>query len=492
MAHRKYRLVGFGMLALGGAGILGMTSMLHPAPALADSTDPDYALILGPGGFGNTTELPTYVSAVDSLYLDNSHIIDGATNVPYSDYDFNLVPVDTPEGIFPTSLGTLDSATNQAVSELNTAIETAIGNADGGQVTVFGYSESATTAVLLQEQLQAQAALGTPLPYSPEQLTFVLVGDPSNPDGGLYERLVPSLATDLPYHTDIYTQEYDGFADFPKYPSDVLADVNAELGAVYDHLTYADLTPSQIDSAIPLASTDPNGDYFMIPTTDLPLLDPLRLLGAPGNAMADLLQPDATLLVNLGYGNLSFTEGYDLGPANVPSPFGLMPDVNMSELGPMLEQGWQEGMAAAASDLANSAAYTFGSSPALTELEDAAYTFGITNTQDPSILEFLQAVGQWGADELGFGSSFTNFTDGFTSLQNSFTGLQDGFTGLQDGFQSFEASFADFEALLSTPWTLGGASAAEALTSGALDATPLATSLSDFATDFLSQLPGLF
>jgi hypothetical protein len=126
-----------------------------------------------------------------------------------------------------------------------------------------------------------------------------------------------------------------------------------------------------------------------------------------------------------------------------------------------------------------------GTSPALESLEQAAYTFGITNTTDPSILEFLQAVGQWGADELGFGSSFTNFTNGFTSLQDTFTGLQ-------DGFQNFEAGFANFEALLSDPWTFGSASAVDALTSGALDATPLATSLSDFATDFLGQLPGLF
>jgi hypothetical protein len=40
----------------------------------------------------------------------------------------------------------------------------------------------------------------------------------------------------------------------------------------------------------------------------------------------------------------------------------------------------------------------------LAGLEDAAYTFGITNTPDPSLLEFLQAVGQWGATELGFGA----------------------------------------------------------------------------------------
>jgi hypothetical protein len=96
MAHRKYRLVGFGLLAVSGASILGMTSMLHSASALADAADPDYALILGPSGFGDVSDLPRYVSAVDGLYLDSSHVIDGITDMPYSHHDFNLVPVDSP------------------------------------------------------------------------------------------------------------------------------------------------------------------------------------------------------------------------------------------------------------------------------------------------------------------------------------------------------------------------------------------------------------
>ncbi len=504
MAHRKYRWVGLGMLATGGASILGMTSMLHPASALADggvdaaaAVEPsNYALVLGPGGFGTVSDLPLYGTQIEDLYLNNDvgrGVPDGITGSPFADLhvpDSNVIPVDTPEGVLTTSLGVANAQVDQAATELNNAIQSAIGEANGGQVVVFGYSESATVAYLEEAQLQAQASLGHALPYSPDQLSFVLLGDPSNPDGGLYERLVPSLPTDLPYHTDIYTQEYDGFADFPRYPSDFLADANAVAGALYDHLDYADLTPSQIGSALPLDSTDPNSDYFIIPTTDLPLLEPLRLLGEPGNAMADLLQPDATLLVNLGYGNLSFTEGYDTGPANVPTPFGTLPDVNTSDLATMLQQGMQQGMAAATADVGKS--FTLGSSPALEQLEQTAYTFGVTDTPTPQLQDFLTIVGQWGADELGFGSTYAGIVNDFAGLTQGFQNLEGAYQTFQSGFTNFESGFTNLESLLSEPWTLGGASAADALTSGALDATPLATSMSDLATDFLSQLPGLF
>ena len=54
------------------------------------------------------------------------------------------------------------------------------------------------------------------------------------------------------YPTDVYTLEYDGFADFPQYPID----------------------PTQIQDAIPLETLPSAGnglsDYFMIPVTDLP------------------------------------------------------------------------------------------------------------------------------------------------------------------------------------------------------------------------------
>jgi PE-PPE domain len=82
-------------------------------------------------------------------------------------------------------------------------------------------------------------------------VSFVLVGDPSNPDGGFLERFVggsiPSFGVATPsdlFPTEIFTNEYDGFADFPRYPIDILSDLNAHLGIIFEHTAYPNGNPS--------------------------------------------------------------------------------------------------------------------------------------------------------------------------------------------------------------------------------------------------------
>ena len=43
--------------------------------------------------------------------------------------------------------------------------------------------------------------------------------------------------TDTRFDTVVVTRQYDGFADFPLYPLNAIADVNAVLGFLYVHLT---------------------------------------------------------------------------------------------------------------------------------------------------------------------------------------------------------------------------------------------------------------
>ena len=45
------------------------------------------------------------------------------------------------------------------------------------------------------------------------------------------------------FPTDVYTHEYDGFADFPQYPINVLSVLNAVLGIALQHSTYLGLMP---------------------------------------------------------------------------------------------------------------------------------------------------------------------------------------------------------------------------------------------------------
>ena len=197
------------------------------------------------------------------------------------------------------------------------------------------------------------------------------------------------------YPTDIYTLEYDGFADFPQYPLNPLADLNAFAGMIYEHLTYLDLDPDQIQNAVPLDTMgDTLTNYYMIPVDDLPLLEPLRLIPVVGNPLADLLQPDMKVLVDLGYG--SITDGWSQGPANVLTPFELFPtDIDWHDVATALLNGVSQGIQDATADLANPDNYQISSlldNPTVAALVDAAYTSGLIDTLQPTSQELTQAL----------------------------------------------------------------------------------------------------
>jgi len=238
---------------------------------------------------------------------------------------------------------TFDQSVSEGVTILNDTVAPKL--AAGTPVGVLGVSQSADIASLEMEQLDPA---GTPsrLPAS-----FVLIGDEMNPNGGLLERFeglqVASLgltfygatpADDFP--TAIYTHEYDGFADFCQYPINFLCDLNAFLGIEYAH-TY---TSADVATAFTLPTSGPTlTTYYMIPTTDLPLLDPLRAIPMIGNPIADLLQPDLTYLVNLGFGDPLY--GYSTSAANIPTTFGLFPPISDFEMLPgLLASGTEQGI----------------------------------------------------------------------------------------------------------------------------------------------------
>jgi hypothetical protein len=257
-----------------------------------------------------------------------------------------------------------------------------------------------------------------------DDVHFVLVGDPSNPNGGLLERFdvpagtspsFPSLGITLSgatpddlYPTDIYTAEYDAFPDFPRYPLDIVSDLNAVFGVIYGHLAYLGFTPEQIADAIqlPTSAADTLTNYYIIPADTLPLLNPLRLIPVVGNPLADLLQPDLSVLVNLGYG--SITHGWGPGPADVPTPFGLVPPLSVLEQVPQaLARGMQQGITAAVADLQNPDNYHISlqsilDSGGLTPLLDAAKAAGFIDTTNLSQLLTIPSLLQAGKEALTF------------------------------------------------------------------------------------------
>jgi len=212
-----------------------------------------------------------------------------------------------------------------------------------------------------------------PSPPTANQLGFVLVGNEMNPNGGILARFpgfpagqplqIPSLGftfygatpSNTIYPTHIYTLEYDGYADFPQYPINFISDLNAFAGIYYVHPAYPD-NPSSLPPgyAIQQLPTSPGytgvTTYSMITTPNgLPLLDPVRAIPIIGNPIADLLQPDLTTIVNLGYGNPNF--GYSTGPADVQTYFGLFPHVSPALIAQDLIAGAHQGTTAFVSDI---------------------------------------------------------------------------------------------------------------------------------------------
>ncbi|MGO9153773.1 PE family protein [Mycobacterium sp.] len=312
--------------------------------ALAHSEPTSVGISLIMGLTDVPTPSPQYLSEVYNLYI--------SPNFTTS----NLQALTTPEQLFPItgvkSL-TLDQSVSQGVTILNNAILQAYDNGIT-HINVFGYSQSAVIASLEMPKLVAAGIPST-------DVNFVLIGDPMNPNGGMFTRFpglgLPGLGAMFSggtpvndYPTVIYTGEYDGFADVPRYPIDVFADLNAVMGIIYVHNAYPTFTAAQVASAIELSTSGPTmTTYYMIPTENLPLLDPVRAIPYIGNPLADLLQPDLTYLVNWGYGDPAY--GYSIGPANVNTPFGFLPPHAATvALGHDLVSGTQQGIAAAASD----------------------------------------------------------------------------------------------------------------------------------------------
>jgi hypothetical protein len=263
------------------------------------------------GGTGNPTPDADYLSDVEQLYLPGG-------------YDYQ--PLTTPEQFCPIICGAgqplnFGDSVTAGVGALQGDPTHALDL--GNNVAVLGYSQSATVATVWMNDLIAND------PDHLANLHVTLLGDPNSPIGGILDRFqfsdgvgqfslspepqhVPFLGIPLDLastpttgiDTDIYTGEYDGYANFPSDPSNLFADLNALIGIETVHPYYPDPTPGVNLDTGNMIDLGKIGDtnFWAIPAP-LPTLAFMYDGGPVGRFFYDSFNPGAKLVDDWGYGN---------------------------------------------------------------------------------------------------------------------------------------------------------------------------------------------
>lgn len=357
------------LLTMIGTALLSVVSTVTAAITLTAT-----ALIVPGTGTPNANIVAGYLQNAENYYITPFNPACSAAS------NCTLQGIDYPAQFWPIPLagwGGLTGAkwnvsTGQGIANLNTALQAVLPTATADDpVVIMGYSQGGnivsrykrTLANLTDEQKSA--------------LSFVMIGNTNRPNGGLFERLaflgtVPILDATFglpaPTNTGIKTTDiafqYDGVSDFPLYPLNVLADLNAIFGFWYVHGTYlapnahdeTDLPDGYTEAELEAALADPAnqrtyGDttYITIPTRTLPLVQPLLDIGYTTHTIAimrplvDLISPVLRVLIDTGY-----NRGMNPG---VPAPFELAPLLNPITLAINLVKAAGQGVQAAINDL---------------------------------------------------------------------------------------------------------------------------------------------
>ncbi|MGH3971389.1 MAG: PE-PPE domain-containing protein, partial [Mycobacterium sp.] len=357
-----------------GASMMLLAMISVPVSRADDSDDLLNALMMG--GSGMPTPSERWLDTTITDYID-----------PATGHTYTPVLVPTPESFASTSVPT-------GLADLQTAMADQQKAFPGDPYLVEGYSQSAVISI--DEKLQLIASGQHP------DVTFLLLGSLNRPDGGLFERFpgldIPGTGgfpfngaepTDAGIPTIDISNQYDFFADFPQFPTNQLADWNAIFGIIYAHAAYSDgplanLFPPVWPTSEPLTGpfTDQyvlgsteivkqvTGDttFYFIPTTELPLLDPLRSLGVPESVL-NIFQPALQVVVEAGYDRSV--------PFGDPTPAQLIPTIDPVTFSLEFDKALVEG--------ANNAFALFGAQlPGATELEN-----------------LLTSAETWSAQEIG-------------------------------------------------------------------------------------------
>ena len=194
--------------------------------------------------------------------------------------------------------------------------------ADGGPVILMGYSQGAQVIYSALRRWQAKPSQAP----DPSRVSWVSIGNPDNPIGGIrnsFGNAQPRPA-ETPYPGTEVIRQYDGWADWPDKPTNLLAVANALAGMAVVHSNYFDVNindPANVRHTPALPDGRPgNVTYVWVPTPVLPLV---AGLGPLGPMLDPLLRPTI---------EAAYTRPVQLPVAGAKSAATASPDMSITAM----------------------------------------------------------------------------------------------------------------------------------------------------------------
>lgn len=354
------RVVLFVLLGLLSTAVLGAVTALMAAVSLAAT-----ALIVPGTGTPNANIVQNYRENFRDYYMQGTPCTNNVDCPPNNtgdpanegllgiNYPATFWPIPIPGWCPNLSCDKFDVSVGKGVQKLETALTSLHNLGYQGGIVIAGYSQGARVATIEKYNLANGA-----FPDLVDQVSFVFIGNPNRPNGGILSRFgmlgtIPIVdvttgqptPTGLPdYPRDIPTEDWairwEGIADFPQYLLNPLAVANSVLGFYYDHGTYLaineDSDPGELPAGYDVATwrdivqhpeDHPDvveirkyGDttYYTVTPKVLPLVRPLHDIPVIGKPIADLIEPALRVIIE--------ETGYNRNiPYGQPSEIQLVP-----------------------------------------------------------------------------------------------------------------------------------------------------------------------
>lgn len=263
-------------------GILMLCTLGRKALSIISVTAGTITLVLGTATSASGAENVILVPGATVFKQINPDYPDLAATYPFIGINFHG-DVDAQVIDYSQNALASDIAIADGVTKTGAALATT-----EPPVAVIGESMGSMVAARLAKSLSE-----SPDPPLPDQIRFVLIAPPEAGIGRYFSEgthipvlnYVVSRIPDTPYDTTVVIGEYDGWADPPDRPWNLIASANAVMGVFHVHGPPAFVVdPATVPPENVTVATNSAGGTvttYLAPTEELPLTQPLRSIGMP-------------------------------------------------------------------------------------------------------------------------------------------------------------------------------------------------------------------